>query len=68
MMYLIASTTEQGVDLKQVAILLFVLCVLGALGWGASKIPGDVWFIKWLAWFVLGAVGVVMVYRFLQSL
>jgi len=63
-----SSMVQGGVDLKAVIILVFVLAVIAGLCYWASLIPANVWFIKWGIWFVLGAVAIVMIWRFLQNL
>ena len=67
--YMLASSmTQGGIDLKSVIIVVFVLAVLCGIGYLVGKIPDDMWWIKWIAWFLLAAVAIVIAYRFLQGL
>lgn len=61
------TVVSEGVDLKQVLLLLFVLAVIGSAAWFVSTKPIPAPF-NWMIYLVLGIVGVILVWRFLQGL
>ncbi len=69
MMSLLASSagSVQGVDLKEIIILVFVLAVIGCIAWfvNSKPIPDP---FKWAIFFVLAVFVVIILWRFLQGL
>jgi hypothetical protein len=65
-MQILASSVE-GIDVKQVILLLFVLCVIGGVCWFVNSAPIHI-FVKYLIYAVCAVVAVLMTWRFLQSL
>jgi len=64
---ILASSTVEGVNVKDVLLILFALVVIGAIAWFVSTKPIPTPF-NWLIYFILGAVAVVITWRFLQGL
>lgn len=63
----ILASSVEGVDVKDVLLVLFALLVIGGAAYGV-KVWGIPSPISWIIYFVLGAVGVVIAWRFLQGL
>ncbi len=62
-----SAGSVQGIDLKEVLILVFVLGIIGCLAWFVSTKPIPAPFL-WCIYFVLGIFAIVIVWRFLQGL
>jgi hypothetical protein len=64
---ILASSQVEGIQIKDVMLVLFALLVIGAAAWGVKTwaIPSP---FCWLIYFVLGAVAVVITWKFLQGL
>lgn len=64
---IIASSSVEGVQVKDVLLVLFSLLVVGGAAWCVKTwaVPSP---ISWIIYFVLAAVAVVIAWRFLQGL
>lgn len=63
----IIAMLGSNISLKDVILLTFILVVIGAAMWFVSTKPIPQ-LIQWLVYFVLGAVAIILVWRFLSSL
>lgn len=63
----LASSIVEGIQIKDVMLVLFALLVLAGCAWGVMKwgVPAP---MSWIIYFVLGAVAVVIAWKFLQGL
>lgn len=59
--------SNNGVNLKNIILTVFILGVIGVIAWFVSTKPVP-WWLQMCIYGVLGLAAIVIVYRFIQSM